>query len=106
MLFSRARPTLAEAKKRVLARPPRLSAVVLNWNRKALLKRTVESLLATSPPDLELIVVDNASSDGSREWIRSLAELRPGVRAVLLDENQGAESLNRVLPQCRGDLIL
>src|SRR5437763_1846427 len=104
MLF---RPTtLAEARKRVLAAPPRLSLVVLNWNRRALLEKTVYSLLATSPADVELFVVDNASTDGSCQWITEFARLRPGVEAVGFAENRGGEALNPVLERCAGEFIL
>ena len=50
---------------------PELSVIFVNWNGGELLRRAVESVerFAPSAP-FEIIVVDNASTDGSREWLR------------------------------------
>jgi hypothetical protein len=45
-------------------------------NRLPLLKRAVESCLAQDLPDLEVVISDNASSDGTAEWGASLADPR------------------------------
>lgn len=84
---------------------PLLSTVVLNWNREDLLRTTVESYLATISVPYELIIVDNASTDGSREFIGSVCERRANHRAVLLPENTGGEGLNTGLTQCRGRFL-
>lgn len=51
---------------------PELSFVIVNWNGGELLRRCLESI-AAHPPGLpyEVVVVDNASTDGSREWLRT-----------------------------------
>lgn len=68
-----------------------LSTIILNWNRDYLLKQCVESYLDTIGPDFELIVVDNASSDGSRQYLGSL-EGSASIRTIFLDENIGGRS--------------
>ena len=45
------------------------SIVVLNWNTLALLKKNLESLGAQTERALEVIIVDNGSTDGSVEWL-------------------------------------
>ena len=54
--------------------PFKLSIVIVNFNTRADLERCLESL-TTNPPAIlhEIIVVDNASSDGSVEAVRRLA---------------------------------
>lgn len=48
-----------------------LSIIIVNYNTKYLLKKTIESVYSSNPKiDFEIIVVDNASSDGSRELIK------------------------------------
>ena len=42
-----------------------ISVVVVNWNREALLRDCLRSLAAQTMPPIEVILVDNASSDGS-----------------------------------------
>jgi GT2 family glycosyltransferase len=50
---------------------PTLSVVVVNYNTRDYLQACLESLQKTINIDLEIIVVDNASSDGSVEMVRS-----------------------------------
>ncbi|MDO8392265.1 MAG: glycosyltransferase family 2 protein [Actinomycetota bacterium] len=68
-------------------RPPTsdgVTVVVASWNTKAILEVTLAAVRRFSPPDTEILVIDNHSSDGSREWLRQ----RPfGVRPVLLPFN-------------------
>lgn len=69
----------------------RLMTVVPNWNLKKDLGECIDSLLS-SQVDQEIIVVDNASTDGSVEYIR---EKYPNVVLIALDENIGyAGALN------------
>ncbi|MBI3607902.1 MAG: glycosyltransferase family 2 protein [Nitrospirae bacterium] len=73
---------------------PLASVIVLNWNGEALLAECVDSLLAQTYPRLEVIVVDNASSD------RSVAVLgnRYGekIRLIVNDANLGFAAGNNV----------
>jgi len=82
---------------------PKVSIVVLNWNRYELTKECLESLEAITYPNYEVILVDNASADGSgarlcrefpqHQFIQNEANLgfargcNVGVRAALEDEN-------------------
>lgn len=64
----------------------RVCAVIVTYNRKALLKECLEAVLAqTRPPD-HVLVVDNASTDGTAEM---LWEEFPQVEVLRLPENQG-----------------
>ncbi|MFQ5460858.1 MAG: glycosyltransferase family 2 protein, partial [Anaerolineae bacterium] len=70
---------------------PRVSVVVVNWNGRHLLAESLPALAAQEGTDLEVIVVDNASSDGSAEWIR---RRWPGVRLVESPRNLGFAAAN------------
>lgn len=50
---------------------PQLSVVIVSWNTRELLLNTLHSFLPVDELDCEVIVVDNASSDGSSEAVRS-----------------------------------
>lgn len=51
--------------------PPLVSAVVVNWNGADCLDACLGSLLAQTWPVLEIVVVENGSTDGSRELLRA-----------------------------------
>lgn len=53
---------------------PAVSVIMPVYNRAALLRRAVESVLAQSMPDFELIIVDDGSTDDSLEVARALSE--------------------------------
>ena len=50
---------------------PRVSIIIPHWNNTDILSDCLESITLTSYLDLETIVVDNASTDDSVEWVRS-----------------------------------
>src|SRR5262245_65332810 len=81
---------------------PDISTVMLSWNRLPLSKRCLASYLETISVPHELFGVDNASTDGTREWMRSLHGL-PGITGLVRTErNDPATALNRVLAFCTG----
>lgn len=63
-----------------------VSIVVISWNSVAYLERCLDSLRQQTYPHVELIVVDNASRDGSAEVV---AERFPEARLVKNTDNQG-----------------
>ena len=68
---------------------PTVAALVLNYNGKDLTLDTVASLLAMTYPACEVVVVDNASTDGSYEAVK---EAFPDVTQVQVEVNQGPAS--------------
>ncbi len=65
---------------------PLVSVVIVNWNGKHLLGECLDSLAAQQARDVEIIVVDNGSQDGSAEYVQ---ERYPRVNLVRLPENLG-----------------
>ncbi|MGQ9666559.1 MAG: glycosyltransferase family 2 protein [Anaerolineae bacterium] len=65
---------------------PLVSVIIPNWNGAALLPACLDSLRAQTYRRLEIIVVDNASTDESVALVR---ERYPEVRLVVLSENRG-----------------
>lgn len=66
---------------------PRVSVVVPAYNAFPYLPQTLESVLAQSFQDLEVVVVDNGSSDATAEHVETLAD--PRVRLMRLPYNRG-----------------
>lgn len=74
---------------------PKVSIAILNWNGKSWLEKFLPSVQASSYPNLEIVIVDNASTDGSVDFVR---ENYPEFTLLIWDKNYGfAEGYNRVV---------
>jgi GT2 family glycosyltransferase len=87
---------------------PAASVVIVTHNQLAFTRLCLESLLAnTNGPNYEVIAVDNASTDGTPDYLRVLEELRPTVRVVLNDANRGfAAATNQGLAMTVGGALV
>lgn len=63
-----------------------ISAIVVNWNGRSYLGDCLDALLAQVPPPAEVLVVDNHSDDGSREFVR---DHYPTVTVLDTGDNRG-----------------
>ncbi|MBA3841359.1 MAG: glycosyltransferase family 2 protein [Actinobacteria bacterium] len=79
----------------------RASLIVLNWQGTEVIAPCLDSLLKASHERDEVIVVDNASTDGSREYLQT----RDDIRLVELDENAFIFGLNLGLAAARGEYV-
>jgi len=85
---------------------PAVSVIMANYNGSKHLADAVGSVLAQTVDDIEVIIVDDASTDESGEIIRLLAATDARVRAVLLTPNGGpARARNRGLDLAQGEWI-
>jgi glycosyltransferase involved in cell wall biosynthesis len=82
--------------------PPKISVLVPTYNRARFLPQCLESLLAQSLPPFEVIVIDDGSTDETRELLRFYAE-----RVMALRKPNGGKStaLNMGLEAVRGDYV-
>jgi len=85
----------------------KVSVVIVTFGNLELTKLCLESVLANSNhPNLEVIVVDNASSDGTPAYLTALARIRPSVRPLLNTANRGfAAAANQGLEAASGDVL-
>lgn len=80
------------------------SIIIVTWNGLNHLKTFLPSVLETSYENFEIIIADNDSTDGTREWIQNHA---PGCRIVTFNENHGyCGGNNRAVPYAKGDILL
>jgi glycosyltransferase involved in cell wall biosynthesis len=69
---------------------PQISVILPVHNRAATIARAIDSVLAQSLADIELVVVDDASGDATLEAVRAIAD--PRITVVALDRNGGANA--------------
>jgi glycosyltransferase involved in cell wall biosynthesis len=84
-----------------------VSVVIPCYNYGRYLPSAVESVLTQTGVDVEVIVVDDCSTDGSQEVARSLAASEPRVRLLLHDRNLGhIRTYNDGLALVTGDYVV
>jgi glycosyltransferase involved in cell wall biosynthesis len=66
---------------------PKVSVIIPTYNRKQYLDRAINSVLKQTYTNYELIIVDDASTDGTPEFI---TEKYPDIRLLALQKNRGA----------------
>ncbi len=82
--------------------PPPMAVVVVSFNTRELLRRCLTSVLDASPA--EIVVVDNGSTDGSVELLKSAY---PAVTVIASDENLGyGGAANKGIAACSAPAIL
>lgn len=94
----------SEARASEPANEPVVSIVINNFNYRQFLKQSIDSALAQTYPNVEVVVADDASTDGSQEIIRGYNDR---ICAVLKAENGGqGATMNAGAAACNGDLII
>ncbi len=84
----------------------RLSVVMPCFNERATVREIVGRVLV-QPYDIELIIVDDGSTDGTREILTELAAGDPRVKPYLQPQNRGkGAALHRGFAEATGDLVL
>jgi GT2 family glycosyltransferase len=92
-----------------LARPSSVSIVIPNFNGLPLLRGCLRSLSETMAPgwDVEVIVVDDASTDGSADRVAELVGRHPFARLLRNDSNSGfLASASRGAGEAKGEFLV
>jgi glycosyltransferase involved in cell wall biosynthesis len=85
---------------------PSITVIIAAYNRAGLLRRSICSALEQSLPALEILVIDDGSTDGTDVVARELALADKRIRLIKLPHNLGPSSArNTGLDQARGDWI-
>lgn len=85
---------------------PLITIGITVYNAAATIERALKSAIAQDWPHLEILAVDDGSSDSSAAFINRIAQQDPHVRLVRHDRNQGcAAARNTVLREAKGEYI-
>lgn len=83
---------------------PRVSVIIKSYNHAAFVAQSIRSVLDQSFQDFEIVVTDDASTDGSADIIRSFAD--PRISLVVFPRNRGiAAAMNATLARAHGAFI-
>lgn len=84
----------------------KISIVMPCFNERATVREIVRRVLA-QPYEFEVLIVDDGSTDGTREILASLAAEHPQVRVLLQPQNMGkGAALHRGFREATGDVVL
>ena len=78
------------ADSRQLFKPPLVSLVLINWNYAAYVGEAIRSIENQDYPNLEILVVDNGSTDASRSVIADCVGDNGRARIIHLEKNLGS----------------
>jgi glycosyltransferase involved in cell wall biosynthesis len=84
----------------------KLTVVMPVYNEQASLRQAIERVLAV-PFEIELLGIDDGSTDGSRETLLELEGRHPQIRVLLQARNSGkGAALRRGIAEARGDFVI
>jgi glycosyltransferase involved in cell wall biosynthesis len=85
---------------------PEISVVIPCYNEASTIEAILDAVRASEIRDKEIVVVDDASTDGTRQKLRSL-EGEPGLRIVFHERNQGkGAALRTGFRAATGDVVI
>ena len=85
---------------------PLVSAFMKSFNHERFIAEAIESVLTQDFEDLELIIVDDASTDASREIVERYAEQDPRIRVIFHERNLGiSKVVNDGIDAARGKFV-
>ncbi len=76
------------------------------YNEEAVIGRTLRSVLASSYPLAEVVVVDDGSTDATADIVRSIAAQDPRVRLIIQPNAGKAKALNRAVADTAGEVVV
>lgn len=86
-------------------RPPRVSVLIGCWNNASTLRVAAQSILTQTLSDLELVIVDDGSTDGTPQLAAELESADPRVRYLPLAHMGISRSLNEGLRAARAQFV-
>jgi glycosyltransferase involved in cell wall biosynthesis len=86
---------------------PLVSVCLSAYNHEDFLGEAIDSVLAQDYPNIEIIAIDDASTDASARILESYAQNHPArIKAILLKKNVGPSiACNKAFARARGDFI-
>ena len=85
----------------------KISVIITNWNGKSILQKHLEHIINTSPEACEFIFSDDASTDDSVDYVKSLQKKYKNLKIIAHKTNQGfAQNSNNAVKEAIGELVV
>ncbi|RTM08644.1 MAG: glycosyltransferase [Hyphomicrobiales bacterium] len=87
---------------------PKVTAIVPNYNHARFLEKRIESILSQTYKNIEILIIDDRSTDNSRQIIQRYCDIYPGrVRSLFNTQNSGNifRQWRKGVEQSEGDII-
>ena len=95
-----------ELEKVDMSQQPTLSVLFPNYNHARFLPESLGAFLAQSYRPVEIIIIDDASTDNSVEVIETFARREPRLRLIRNERNMGVvPNMNRLVEMASGDYV-
>ena len=89
---------------------PEISIIIVSWNVRELLERSIRSIDKEADASFELFVIDNASADGTAEFLKTVKIANPlctGFKTIINKKGLGfAKGCNQGMREARGKHVL
>lgn len=83
----------------------KVTVITPTWNQAAFIGRTIESVVTQTWNDVEYLIVDNCSDDGTEELVRSYKERYPYIVYIREQDRGQADAINKALKRAAGDIV-
>ena len=85
---------------------PPVSVIIAAYNEAKVIRKTIATLLGSDYPNLDILVVDDGSQDGTAAVVTAAYGGDPRVRVIEKPNGGKASALNLGIQQCRGEIIV
>ncbi|MCY7916000.1 teichuronic acid biosynthesis protein TuaG [Bacillus vallismortis] len=90
----------------MMRQKPLISVITPSYNAEEYIEKTIQSVLNQTFSDWEMIIVDDCSTDGTRDILKRYEEDNERIHAIFLKENQGAAvARNTALSKAKGRYV-
>lgn len=83
----------------------KFTIITPTWNQAAYIKDTIESVINQSHKDIEYLIIDNNSDDGTEDIVRSYMEKDSRIKYIREADHGQAEAINKGFKLATGDIV-
>lgn len=83
----------------------KITVITPTWNQAEFIEKTIQSVVTQTWQDIQYIIVDNCSDDGTQEIIRRYQHKYPYIEYICESDKGQAEAINKGLAKAIGDIV-